>query len=153
MGLDMFLDNKIFLINSNSSDADKIKQINAVFGIEGDEDNDYGVKEVTFNVAYWRKANSIHAWFVKNVQDGKDECQESWVSREVLEELVEICKQVIEKPELSRDLLPPQPGFFFGNTEIDESYFQNLDKTVYSLQKALSDPALMKGEFFYHASW
>jgi hypothetical protein len=28
-------------------------------------------KEVTVEVIYWRKANRIHAWFVKNVQGSK----------------------------------------------------------------------------------
>ena len=28
-------------------------------------------------VAYWRKANAIHSWFVENCQDGVDECQYS----------------------------------------------------------------------------
>ena len=25
-------------------------------------------------VGYWRKANAIHGWFVRNVQNGKDDC-------------------------------------------------------------------------------
>lgn len=45
-------------------------------------------------VAYWRKANAIHAWFVDNVQDGIDECEESPVSREKLNELLSLCRKI-----------------------------------------------------------
>mgnify|MGYP003341723335 FL=1 len=46
-------------------------------------------------VAYWRKANAIHKWFVDKCQDGVDECQETWLSREQLQELVDTCKNVL----------------------------------------------------------
>ena len=36
-------------------------------------------------LAYWRKANHIHGWFVKNVQGGKDNCEEYSVSRKQLD--------------------------------------------------------------------
>tara|TARA_R110000868_G_scaffold410662_2_gene699576 strand:- start:69 stop:524 length:456 start_codon:yes stop_codon:yes gene_type:complete len=45
-------------------------------------------------VGYWRKANQVHAWFVNNVQNGVDECQESTVTRKQLEELLSICKKI-----------------------------------------------------------
>lgn len=46
-------------------------------------------------VAYWRKANQIHNWFVKNVQDGNDDCGEYEVSRQKLQELLSICRDVL----------------------------------------------------------
>jgi hypothetical protein len=154
MGLDMYLSNKRYLSGySNAEDRQRIDQINEAFGIEGDEDAEYGAKEVSFRVAYWRKANAIHAWFVKNVQDGRDECQESWVSREQLTELVETCKKVIEKPKLASQLLAPQGGFFFGSTDVDEWYLESVQSTITMIEKALAEPALKKGEFYYQASW
>lgn len=51
-------------------------------------------------VAYWRKANAIHKWFVDNVQDGIDECQESPVTREQLNELLAVCHEVIKSAKL-----------------------------------------------------
>ena len=45
----------------------------------------------TTEVAYWRKANAIHRWFVNNVQDGIDECQETIVTRNQLFTLLQIC--------------------------------------------------------------
>lgn len=49
------------------------------------------------DVAYWRKANAIHRWFVKNVQDGEDDCGKYHVTRKQLEELRDCCMKVIEQ--------------------------------------------------------
>lgn len=58
-------------------------------------------EEITFKeVAYWRKANQIHKWFVDNIQNGVDDCDNYQVSKENLEELLNICKQV--KSEFNR---------------------------------------------------
>jgi len=51
-------------------------------------------------LGYWRKANAIHAWFVKNVQNGIDECQEANVTREQLTELKSLCERVIAGTKL-----------------------------------------------------
>jgi hypothetical protein len=102
-------------------------------------------------VGYWRKANQIHEWFVQNVQDGKDDCQESYVSREQLEELLGVCRIVKIDKEKAEQLLPTQSGFFFGGTEYDEYYYQDIDNTIEILEEALSDETA--DDFAYRASW
>ena len=42
-------------------------------------------------VGYWRKANQIHNWFVNNVQEGEDDCEDHEVTEEQLRELRDIC--------------------------------------------------------------
>jgi len=111
-------------------------------------------KKVTYIVeeaGYWRKANQIHNWFVENVQNGKDECQESYVSREQLEELLGVCRIVKIDKEKAEQLLPTQSGFFFGGTEYDEYYYQDIDNTIEILEEALSDESA--DDFAYRASW
>lgn len=49
---------------------------------------------VSEGVGYWRKANQIHNWFVQNVQNGYDDCSCYEVSKERLEELLDICKLI-----------------------------------------------------------
>lgn len=52
-------------------------------------------------VGYWRKANQIHNWFVENVQDGIDDCSyHNEVTKEILEELLDICQRVLDGCEL-----------------------------------------------------
>jgi hypothetical protein len=135
-------------------------------------------------VAYWRKANQIHNWFVENVQDGNDDCKDYYVSRKQLEELRDTCKAVllsaklvagkvvngqtvtkegglqdiveegetIEDPSVAQKLLPTQRGFFFGNTDYNHWYVEDLKQTVEQIDAAL----LRFGEgweFEYQSSW
>lgn len=154
MGLDMYLSTKRYMSKYfDAADVDRIKQVNDIFGVVGIEDEDYGAEEVKFRVAYWRKANAIHDWFVRNCQDGRDECQEAWVSREQLQELIDLCKQVIADPSKAEDLLPTRSGFFFGDTAYDDWYLGQLEYTVERFEKILADPAFAKADFYYQSSW
>lgn len=51
-------------------------------------------------IAYWRKANAIHSWFVKNVQGGVDECKAHDVPTEKLKELLVLCNKVLSESVL-----------------------------------------------------
>jgi hypothetical protein len=51
-------------------------------------------------VAYWRKANAIHEWFVQNVQGGTDECEAHPVTREQLQELAAVCRRVLDASQI-----------------------------------------------------
>ena len=65
-----------------------------------DTEKKYGWKTIFETVADWRKANHIHKWFVDNVQDGEDDCGTYEVTREQLEDLLDICKRVIDGSKL-----------------------------------------------------
>jgi hypothetical protein len=103
-------------------------------------------------VAQWRKANQIHNWFVQNVQDGEDDCEEYYVSREQIAELLDTCKKVKANPDLAESLLPPVEGFFFGSTEIDEYYWEDIDLTIKQLEKAM-EKFDDKWSYEYSSSW
>jgi hypothetical protein len=108
-------------------------------------------KEVIVEAAYWRKANQIHKWFVDNVQGGEDECKPHDVSRDDLEELISVCKQVQDSPGLAPALLPTSSGFFFGGTEYGEWYMIDINNTIEQLERALN---LDDGWYFeYRSSW
>lgn len=109
------------------------------------------LKGLTTEVAYWRKANAIHKWFVDNVQGGVDECQRSYVSREQLTALRDLCKSVLEKPDRAESAMPTQSGFFFGSTGYDQYYYEDLELTVKQLTTALDSPDEL--DFYYQASW
>lgn len=154
MGLDMYLSGKRYMSKYfDAEDSAKIETINQAFGLEGVEDGDYGAQEVTFRIGYWRKANQIHKWFVDNCQDGVDECQETFVDREQLRELANTCKEVLADMSKASTLLPSASGFFFGGTDYDDWYKQDLEYTVERIEKILSDKALEKCDFYYQSSW
>jgi hypothetical protein len=150
MGLDMYLYKKTYVKHweHNGDNNYKVEVSKAGKPVNIDP------KKVTYIVeeaGYWRKANQIHNWFVENVQNGKDECQESYVSREQLEELLWVCRIVKIDKEKAEQLLPTQSGFFFGGTEYDEYYYQDIDSTIEILEEALSDESA--DDFAYRASW
>lgn len=51
------------------------------------------------DIAYWRKANHIHYWFVKNIQNGNDNCEYYNVPKAMLEELLTTCNKVLDSVE------------------------------------------------------
>lgn len=159
MGLDMYLKAKKYVSGfahspGFGSDVEAYKAIADALGIVGDglcKDNPLMVVQVT--VAYWRKANQIHHWFVKNVQNGEDKCNEHQVSRDQLEELVHECKQVLSHRDRAMELLPTRSGCFFGGTEIDDWYFEDLENTIKQLRAVLDNPAFEDWDFYYRSSW
>lgn len=84
---------------------------------------------VDYQVGYWRKANAIHKWFVDVCADGVDECQPIYVSLEKVKTLRNLCDRVLGARELAQKLLPTGAGFFFGGTEYDDWYYDNVEYT------------------------
>jgi hypothetical protein len=145
MGLDMYLNARQFAFNGfkNQELYNKLVQ-EAPFALD--------VAVVEIQVAYWRKANQIHKWFVDHVQGGKDDCQDYHVSREQLQLLLDTCKIVLIDKEEASQLLPRQEGFFFGSYEYDEYYFSDIQDTIDQLEKVLTEyPETW--EFKYQSSW
>ncbi len=112
---------------------------------------------ITEEVAYWRKANHIHRWFVENVQEGRDECQFSYVSASNLRELLGLVRQVLHEhnPVKAEELLPCQLGFFFGGINYDIYYWESLQETLKMLSPLVDEESEGPGfdGFEYHASW
>jgi len=110
----------------------------------------YGA-EVSVTCAYWRKANQIHNWFVTNVQGDNDNCGEYYVSQDKLTELMVLCEHALENKDPA--LLPPQEGFFFGGTDIDEWYWNQLKNTITQLKRIFAFPEINNLSFYYNSSW
>lgn len=116
---------------------------------------DIDPKKVSYiieQVAYWRKANQIHHWFVQNCQNGNDDCGEHYVSREQLTELSRLCEEVLADPTKAAELLPTEAGFFFGDTEYGDYYFAVLKRTVQQLKPLIEGP-MLEANYEYHSSW
>lgn len=130
---------------------------------------------VTQEIGYWRKANAIHNWFVKNIQNGVDDCGYYVVTRENLKKLLEVCRevrdslenqelveeidkdgykiQVFKNSEIAEKLLPTTEGFFFGGTEYDQYYLENIQETMRILSKIINRVDDKDFEILYHSSW
>lgn len=156
MGLDQYLTAKTTIVGSEYAPKESQETYNKVLSAVGASPvNKVSVSMATvgIEVAYWRKQNAIHKWFVDNVQNGVDECQESYVSREKLTTLLELCNRVIAEPSEAGTLLPSQSGFFFGSTDYDEWYHDGVKYTAETLTALLADPQYEGWEFYYQSSW
>ena len=117
------------------------------------------ISHIVEEVAYWRKANQIHGWFIENVCDGEDECRSTWVEPEKLQELVDICYKVLkalDKKNYKRaeTLLPPMEGFFFGAYNIkDQWYRDDIEHTIKEIEPILQKNRDVFSDFYYIASW
>lgn len=156
MGLDMYLTAKVRTYRTygdeKASPLREALEAAALAAGLGASDNIDAI-ELSRECGYWRKANAIHGWFVDNVQGGKDECQPSYVSREYLAKLRDLCAGLLERQDEAEALekLPPKSGFFFGNTGVNEWYWHDLATTVAIIDKALKLPEEVG--FEYQASW
>ena len=145
MGLDMYLIRHVYMykfdkqlpITLTNSNGDRVE-------ISSDD-------ILHSEVAYWRKANAIHKWFIDNCNNGVDDCQEFCVNRDQLKTLLSICKKVKDNPNLGERLLPTQSGFFFGSTEYNEGYLEDINLTIKQLEDVLNK--YNDHYFYYGASW
>ena len=182
MGLDMYLRRKSYVKNWDHMRPEELHKITVKRGGRARADiKPERISYIIEDVAYWRKANAIHRWFVTNCQDGTDDCREAFVTHEHLAQLVMACRQVLDvtesvagdvvegvvysggqakkitkrgrvaaNPKIADGVLPTQAGFFFGSTDYDEYYLDDLRRTVEMIEPLLSDE---EGEFYYHSSW
>ena len=110
--------------------------------------NDYADWAV---LAYWRKFNALHAWFVRNVQDDVDNCGAYVVTQTKLGELVELLKTLQQTRDTS--LLPTQSGFFFGDTNYDDYYWRRVASAIDTLSEILTTFDFENDELLYTSSW
>lgn len=57
----------------------------------------------------------------------------------------------IADPTLAKELLPTQEGFFFGSTDYDQWYVEDLELTKSIVEQALAAPDNL--QFHYESSW
>lgn len=156
MGLDMYLyatkyvtDSKYF---GTGEVFDKVVEAVDAHGMLPNDDVLSNSAIIKMKVAYWRKVNAVHGWFVDNCQDGEDDCRSAYVSREALQELLDICKEVTDDHSLAEELLPVAQGFFFGSYEYDDYYFGDIAETIDMLTSVLANTP-DDWEFEYQSSW
>ena len=68
----------------------------------------------------------------------------------VKEEIV-IDGKVMQNSEIAEELLPTQSGFFFGGTDYDEYYMNDIDNTIKIIEDLLKEEDI--GDIYYRSSW
>lgn len=153
MGLDMYLYKKHYVKNWDwMADHEK----HTISLKKGKKKLDHikpdRVCSVVEEVMYWRKFNALHKWFVDNIQEGVDDCKESFVDESDLKMLLETLTYVLENKDSAETILPTAQGFFFGSDDIDEYYWEEVKSTIIQLKDLLEEDN--KGaSFYYRSSW
>ena len=105
MGLDMYLyvTKNVYPHDFEHEDGKMTRKDNPMFNriIESAELDktptpEYGSIKVDKCVGYWRKANAVHGWIVRNCANGVDECQRISMSREDLKNLRNACVKELD---------------------------------------------------------
>ena len=162
MGLDMYLEARRYVSKQTYDHSDHSTTpvpeysliANTIFPADADKFNDYAGLEVNLTVGYWRKANAIHGWFIKNCANGIDDCQQVPVSLSELTNLLTLVSDLLKTKDEAKamELLPPTVGFFFGTYDLDEWYWNDLAHTKEILDHVL--PMYDNStSFYYRASW
>lgn len=105
MGLDQYLYAEAYLgrwEHSPLTERAKADLALEAAGIAHLQQEDAGVT-VRATAAYWRKANQVHRWFVKNIQADNDDCGTYYVAVEDLQTLREAAVFVLASSELVPD--------------------------------------------------
>ncbi len=157
MGLDMYLTASKCISGGEFADEKEKKQCGDVmkaFGLDVSKSQSRAVT-VSLNIAYWRKAKQVHAWFVREVQGGENDCNRYEVSRAQLVSLLTLCKEALANRESAAAILPTSSGFFFGCTEYGDYYFSDLESTVEQIGSILNNSIFEEEgwNFKYRSSW
>lgn len=168
MGLDMYLSARLYVSEYSGDDLKPAYEKLTKLKLPGISiPRQYlagsgGSFELEVPIAYWRKANHIHQWFVDNCQDGEDDYRTADVEVDKLRELAKLCSLVAASntPSFAAKHLPCAQGFFFGSNEYDEWYFEATRDTMQALDQLLADVdkgVLKEGyngwSFHYRSSW
>jgi hypothetical protein len=92
-------------------------------------------------VGYWRKANAIHGWFVRELAGGVDECQPIHVSRENLITLRQLCLEALRDRNINE--VPEAPT----RSEISLDDNQDIGKILAERMASEATIAVMERDF------
>lgn len=77
-------------------------------------------------LGYFRKVNFLVKYFHELGMNVKDQVP-FYMEKEDIVNLLDRCNKVLEDRTKAEELLPTMEGFFFGNTEYNEYYFEDVE--------------------------
>ncbi len=107
------------------------------------------IKKVSYieeRAGYWRKANAIHNWFVKNVQEGEDNCRDYDVSQEQMEDLLATVNKVLKASKLIKGKIQN------GQRSTEKGWEPIMEDGKYIEDSTVAQELLPTGEGFFFGS-
>ena len=132
MGLDMYLDGKIYFFSSYL-DEDNTPRM----------EDGRPVTSITIKLGYWRKHPNLHGYIVNNFASGVDDCSPIVLSSEDILKVIDAVKA---------NSLPDTSGFFFGKSDsaYDEETLAIYNDALSWLNKKTENESR---QVVYQASW
>lgn len=98
------------------------------------ENNKNNKEKLTENeLGYFRKVNFLVGFF-----DYEDNCSYKVIDKDELQALKECCESVLHKEDDPAEVLPTQEGFFFGSTDYDEYYYEDVEVVLAWVENVLA---------------
>jgi hypothetical protein len=144
-------------INVYNSDTIEKRTKNVYFALSKD-----AICNISTQVITWRKCNWFHAYFVNKFADGIDDCKPILITQDNIRDFISDLQTIktafetepLEKAkQIADELMPPEAGFFFGGTEIDEWYFQSIGEANHVFSKSIEENTDIPFCYEYQASW
>ena len=86
---------------------------------------------------YYRKVNFLRKWFEDNGMDIESDCDIYYIDIMDIIALKDDCETVLENPSYAKYVLPTTSGLFFGSTDYDEYYFNDVKKVLNDINEIL----------------
>lgn len=86
----------------------------------------------------FRKHNYLFRWVENRVGDIENE-ETYYLEKQDIQDLLDTINEVLDDHSKAKELLPTQEGFFFGSTEYDDYYFEDLEYAKDKLSAMLDD--------------
>lgn len=114
----------------------------------------YLTKKKRSEIGYFRKVNFLVKFFEDKGFDVENQTPFE-ISKEQAKELLERCKEVLKDNSKGQELLPTMDGFFFGSTDYDEYYYEDVKEVKNYIEKTLLPEfdALKDDESIYFETW
>lgn len=100
------------------------------------------------DVAYFRKVNFLIPFF-----GYEENCSNIEIDKYQVEDLIEACKEVLANHDKASFLLPTQAGFFFGSTDYDDGYFDDVKEVKDKFEEILADFDRDEDILIMHCWW
>ena len=81
----------------------------------------------TKEIGYFRKVNFLIPFFENQLGCEIENLRKVKIDKEDAEELLKRCSAVLDDHSRAKELLPTQEGFFFGSTDYDDYYFEDVE--------------------------
>ena len=180
MGLDMNLSRKTYVKNWEHQKPEE-KHTITIEGPKKDLIKTERISHVEEDIMYWRKANAIHQFLLDGREDNCEEVgvptRRIKELYDICERIIKECPledgvvnngqvlingqwvpstemgKIMTNQELAAKLLPTTSGFFFGSTDYDQWYYDDIVRTHKVLGELMQEPKWDYADYVYNASW